>query len=204
MWGRKDPEQHLDAVPVETPRSAAPQPVERPKGEARGPGQSRIGESAKFKGDIHSDEDLLIDGQVEGEIDIPKHMLVIGTTSSVKANIQARSLVVQGELIGKVQVSERTQITATGRLNGDLVTGRIVIEDGGRLRGTSDVRPVKPASKPQPGQEKPAPPPQPTRAQPVQARPAVRAPEPVRQRPAEPPQRGDEIGSDRSSVAATL
>ena len=197
MWGRKDPEQQLDAVPVETPRSAspagpavAPRPVDRPTSDARGSGQSRIGKSAKFKGDIHSDEDLVIDGQVEGAIDIPKNMLVIGTTGIVKANVQARSLVVQGELAGKVQVGERTQITATGRLNGDLVTGRIVIEDGGTLRGTSDVRPAKPASKPQPVQEKPAPAPRPTHSQTVQAKSAMRASEPPGQRPAASPQSG--------------
>ena len=196
MWGRKDPEQQLDAVPVETPRpappagsAAAPRPVDRPTSDARVSGQSRIGKSAKFKGDIHSDEDLVIDGQVEGGIDIPKHMLVIGTTGSVKANIQARSLVVQGELTGKVQVAERTQITATGRLNGDLVTGRIVIEDGGTLRGTSDVRPAKPASTPKPARDKPAPGPRPTHSQPGQAKSAMRAAEPPAQRPAASPQR---------------
>ena len=197
MWGRKDSDQQLDAAPVETPRSAppagaatTPRAVDRPTSDARAPGQSRIGKSAKFKGDIHSDEDLVIDGQVEGGIDIPKNMLVIGTTGTVKANIQARSLVVQGELAGKVQVSERTQITATGRLNGDLVTGRIVIEDGGTLRGTSDVRPAKPASTPQPAQEKPAPAPRPTQSQPAQAKSAMRAAEPPGQRPAASPQRG--------------
>lgn len=196
MWGRKDPEQQLDAVPVETPSSAppagpaaVPQPVDRPTSDTRVSGQSRIGKSAKFKGDIHSDEDLVIDGQVEGAIDIPKNMLVIGTTGTVKANIQARSLVVQGELAGKVQVSERTQITATGRLNGDLVTGRIVIEDGGALRGTSDVRPAKPASTPQPARDKPGPARRATRSQPVQAKSAMRTVEPPAQRPAASPQR---------------
>ena len=195
MWGRKDPDQQLDAVPAERPQSApsagpasAPWPADRPTSDARVSGQSRIGKSAKFKGDIHSEEDLVIDGQVEGEIDIPKNMLVIGTTGSVKANIQARSLVVQGELAGKVQVSKRTQITATGRLNGDLVTGRIVIEDGGTLRGTSDVRSVKPASTPQPAQEKPAP--RPTQSQPDQAKPAMRPAEPAGKRSAASPQRG--------------
>ena len=197
MWGRKDPDQQLDTAPVETPRSAppaglasTPRAVDRPTSDARVSGQSRIGKSAKFKGDIHSDEDLVIDGQVEGGIDIPKNMLVIGTTGTVKANIQARSLVVQGELAGKVQVGERTQITATGRLNGDLVTGRIVIEDGGTLRGTSDVRPAKPAATPQPAKEKPAPAPRPTHSQPAQAKSAMRAAEPPGQRPAASPQRG--------------
>ena len=197
MWGRKDPDQQLDAVPLETPQSAppagpasAPRPVDRPTRDARVSGSSRIGKSAKFKGDIHSDEDLVIDGQVEGGIDIPKNMLVIGTTGKVKANIQARSLIIQGEFAGKAQVSERTQITATGRLNGDLVTGRIVIEDGGTFRGTSDVRPVKPASTQQPAQEQPTPAPRPARAQPVQAKPTIRANEPPAQRPAATPQRG--------------
>ena len=197
MWGRKDPDQQLDAMTVEKPRptpAASPasgsRPVERPASDARVSGQSRIGKSVKFKGDIHSDEDLVIDGQVEGGIDIPKNMLVIGTTGKVKAAIQARSLVIQGEFGGKAQVSERTQITATGRLNGDLVTGRIVIEDGGTFCGTSDVRPVKPVGTPKPVPEKPAPAPRPAQAQPVQAKPAIPATEPPSQRPAASPQRG--------------
>ncbi len=196
MWGRKDPDQQLDAMPVDKPRPtqpaapvSAPRPVDRPVSKTPSSAQSRIGKSAKFKGDICSDEDLVIDGQVEGGIDISQNTLVIGSTGLVKANVQARSLVIQGELAGKAQVSERTHITATGRLNGDLVTGRIVIEDGGTFRGTSDVRPVKPVSAPKPVPETPAPAPRPAPA--VQSRPAVRPTEPPSQRPTTAsPQRG--------------
>ena len=101
---------------------------------------SRIAKSVKFKGEIHSDEDLVIDGIVEGTISIPKHVLVIGANSRVSADVHAHSLVLFGKLAGEVSIVERIEIKKTGSLRGNLVTHRIVIEHGGLFRGTCDTR----------------------------------------------------------------
>lgn len=158
MWGRKDQELSGAAEPtgltgapgLATSRPAATNPARgsvqsappEPTAhrEPRGPTTSRIAKSVKFKGDIHSDEDLVVDGDVEGTINIPKNVLVIGANSRVKAEIHAHSLVLGGQLAGKVTVVERIEIKKTGSLHGNLVTHRIVIEHGGIFRGTCDTR----------------------------------------------------------------
>ena len=101
---------------------------------------SQIAKSVKFKGEIHSDEDLVIDGIVEGTISIPKNLLVIGANSRVSADVHAHSLILFGKLAGEVAVAERIEIKKTGSLQGNLVTHRIVIEHGGVFRGTCDTR----------------------------------------------------------------
>ena len=158
MWGRKDQDASgaVDpAVQTDRPKAASRQPVA--KGPATSSGQSastgsalrrgapergasRIAKSVKFKGEIHSDEDLVIDGAVEGTISIPKHVLVIGANSRVNADVHAHSLILLGKLAGEVSVVERIEIKKTGSLQGNLVTHRIVIEHGGLLRGTCDTR----------------------------------------------------------------
>ena len=93
-----------------------------------------------FKGEIHSEEDLLVDGVVEGMISIPKNVLVIGANSTVKADIHAHSLLLSGKLMGQVATVERIEIKKTGTLEGNLVTHRIVVEDGGVFRGSCDIK----------------------------------------------------------------
>ena len=158
MWGRKDQDlSGTDDPAVQTGmlQPASRQPVAR--GPAASSGQSagsssavrreapeqaasQIAKSVKFKGEIHSDEDLVIDGIVEGTISIPKHVLVIGANSRVSADVHAHSLILFGKLAGEVSVVERIEIKKTGSLQGNLVTHRIVIEHGGVLRGTCDTR----------------------------------------------------------------
>ncbi len=110
-------------------------------GSADAKGVSRLCKSVKFRGEIHSDEDLFVDGIVDGVINIPNKTLEIGPNSEVRADIQARSLVLHGRLQGKVKIRERIEIKKQGRLEGDLVTHRIVIEDGAVFCGKSEVHP---------------------------------------------------------------
>ena len=158
MWGRKDQDSSGTADPtLQTGmlKPTARQPVSKgsaassqPRAGSRStmrheaPEQtpSQIAKSVKFKGEIHSDEDLVIDGIVEGTISIPKHVLVIGANSRVSADVHAHSLVLFGKLAGEVSIVERIEIKKTGSLRGNLVTHRIVIEHGGIFHGTCDTR----------------------------------------------------------------
>ena len=140
---RPQPPQQARQVARPSPR---PEPVPPPQPAATK--VSRIGQSVKFQGEIHSQEDLYIDGIIEGVISIPDHLLVIGPNSKVQATVEARSLELHGILRGKVAVGERIQIKKKGCLEGDLVTHRLVIEDGAIFRGTSEVRPPEPEPAP--------------------------------------------------------
>ncbi len=167
MWGRKEdqgmgtglavaPDQLAAAVPepaLAQRTATAPQiaPARR-----RDSAVSRIGESIKFKGEIQSDEDLFVDGTVEGSITVTKSMLVIGKTSRVNADIRANTLVIHGNVKGTVNAVKRVVIKETGRLEGDLVTDCLQIEDGAVFIGKSAVHiPKVPAGAP-PKQPAPA------------------------------------------------
>ena len=98
-----------------------------------------IGQGVTIEGKIHSTQDIRIDGHVQGSIEVGEHELVLGPGSEVKANVNARSVLIGGTLHGDVTVTERIQIQSTGVLIGDVVGPRLVIHDGGVLRGKAEV-----------------------------------------------------------------
>ena len=103
---------------------------------------AQIGKSLQLKGEITGSEDLLINGEVEGVIELKENSLTVGPNGNVKADVSARSITVMGHLRGNVRAGEKIEICKTGSLEGDLSTARIVIEDGAVFRGSIDI--VKP------------------------------------------------------------
>jgi len=133
--------------------TAMAKPIEPERSSSR-TGQAHIGKSVLVKGEISSSEDLFIDGEVRGAVELREHVLTIGPNGKVEANVTAREIVVQGTLNGNVFASEKIEIRATGSILGDLTTARIIIEDGAYFKGSIDI--LKPglkteASKPLPG-----------------------------------------------------
>jgi cytoskeletal protein CcmA (bactofilin family) len=98
-----------------------------------------IGQGVSIDGKIVSNQDIRIDGNVQGSIEVGAHELVLGVGSEVRANINARSVLVGGTLHGDVTVTDRLQIQSTGVLLGDIVAPRLIILDGGLLRGKAEV-----------------------------------------------------------------
>lgn len=98
-----------------------------------------IGQSIQIKGELTGNEDLAIEGMVEGKIVLKDHHLVIGATGKVMAEIHAKSIVITGEVQGNIVAGERLEIRDTGRLRGDIVTPRLVIVDGARFKGSVDM-----------------------------------------------------------------
>jgi len=121
-----------------------------------------IGKSVMIKGQIVSREDLTIDGEVEGTVELQEHRLTIGPHGKVRADIKAREIIVLGNVYGNVDVADKIEIRKDAKLVGDIKTARIVIEDGAYFKGTTDI--VRPEPKPAASVPKPAP---------VQAMPAV-------------------------------
>ena len=103
---------------------------------------AQIGKSLKLKGEITGNEDLYIDGEVEGKVELKANSLTVGPNGNVHAAVSARSITILGRLQGNVKASERTEIRKTGSFGGELVTAQIVIEDGAVFRGSIDI--VKP------------------------------------------------------------
>jgi cytoskeletal protein CcmA (bactofilin family) len=98
-----------------------------------------IGQGVTIEGRIVSTQDIRIDGHVKGTIEAGQNELVLGAGSEVKADVNARSVLVGGTLEGDVAATERIQIQSTGTLLGDIVSPRLIIQDGGLIRGTADI-----------------------------------------------------------------
>ena len=103
---------------------------------------AQIGKSLKLKGEITGSEDIYIDGEVEGTVELKGNSLTVGPNGNVHADVSARSITILGRLQGNVKVGERTEIRKTGSFGGELVTAQIVIEDGAVFCGSIDI--VKP------------------------------------------------------------
>ena len=94
-----------------------------------------IGKSILVKGKLTSSEDLTIAGQVEGDISVPEHSLIITSEARIRGNIVARFVVVHGNVKGTITAADRVEIGATGFVEGDIVTRRMAIAEGAILRG---------------------------------------------------------------------
>ncbi len=103
-----------------------------------------IGQGVTIEGRIVSNQDIRVDGKVHGSIEVGDHELVLGAGSEVKASVNARSVLVGGTLHGDVTVTERLQIQSTGTLLGDVVASRLIVQDGGLLKGKADVAGTRP------------------------------------------------------------
>jgi cytoskeletal protein CcmA (bactofilin family) len=98
-----------------------------------------LGSSLHVKGEIIGSEDLLIDGTVEGLIELDERKLTVGTTAKVTADINARDVVVYGYVRGNVRARGRIEIKKDGSVNGDLTTAQIMIEDGADFKGSIEI-----------------------------------------------------------------
>jgi cytoskeletal protein CcmA (bactofilin family) len=101
-----------------------------------------IGPKTHIKGEVTGEENVVVDGHVEGSIRIARD-LTVGPGGTVKATVNAQSIVVAGELIGDCHASQRVHIEATGRLTGNIRSPRVVIVEGATFRGNSDMSPRK-------------------------------------------------------------
>jgi cytoskeletal protein CcmA (bactofilin family) len=147
-----------DQKPAETPRPltstpAAPPPAAAPASAGSGfrspaPAPTAavstcvIGPKTHIKGEVTGEENVVVDGHVEGSIRISRD-LTVGPGGTVKATVNAQSIVVAGELLGDCHASQRVHIEATGRLTGNIRSPRVVIVEGATFRGNSDMSPRK-------------------------------------------------------------
>jgi len=126
MWGNKKPDtQSTDAM--------------RPGGTAADSVTAWLGSSLHVKGDITGTEDLLIDGSVEGLVELDGRKLTVGPTAKITADINARDVVVYGFVKGNVHAKGRIEIKKDGSLIGNLTTAQIMIEDGAVFKGSIEI-----------------------------------------------------------------
>jgi len=154
MWGDKKPD-----APARTPLPQQPRPYVPPapsfSGEAKtmapldsgypatsdrsSGGTARLGASLHVKGEITGNEDLAIDGSVEGLVQLEDRKLTIGASARVTADVIAREVVVYGNVKGNLRARDRIEIKKDGSVVGDLTTARIMIEDGAYFKGSIEI-----------------------------------------------------------------
>lgn len=166
MWNkRKDEEYPPKQVPPAAPsvsgnKESYPAMTTAPASSYHAPerGMAVIGKSVMIKGQIISREDLTIDGEVEGSIELQENRLTVGPHGRVNAGIKAREIVVLGTINGNVETTDKAEIRKDAKLVGDIRTARVVIEDGAYFKGSIDIIKVE---KPEPPKVAPPPPPKP-------------------------------------------
>lgn len=99
-----------------------------------------IGKSVVIKGELSGSEDLTIEGQVEGKIELRQNVLTIGPNGKIKAQVFAKTIIVQGEVTGDITATERIDIRDNGAVDGDLSSPRVAIADGAHFRGSIDMQ----------------------------------------------------------------
>jgi cytoskeletal protein CcmA (bactofilin family) len=100
---------------------------------------AHIGKSVIVKGELTGSEDLYVDGQVEGSIDLQGNNLTVGPNGQIRANVTAKGVIVQGKLEGNIHATERVDFRKSAIAVGDVITQRVAIEEGAYFKGKVDI-----------------------------------------------------------------
>lgn len=145
-WKRSDdlpghhPAEPAPAAPRPTP-SPSPSSTSAPEPPRRSGDRATIGPSIFIKGDLTGDEDLVIEGRVEGRVDLKQNNVTVGHNGKVKADVFGRVVTIEGEVDGNVFAQEQAVLRQSGAIRGNISAPRVVLEDGSRFKGTIDMEP---------------------------------------------------------------
>lgn len=145
MWKKEDvktqgvPEFPTGSAGSAAPPAASPSPSPSHETAAAPPLSQRAGacisQGIKIKGEVTGSEDLFVDGQVDGKLNLVNGSLTVGPNGIVKADVVAREVIVRGKVEGRVSGRDKVQVSSTGQVSGDIQTDRLAIEDGAMMRG---------------------------------------------------------------------
>lgn len=128
---------------TQTPSGRTPAP-------RKGGGPATIGPSITIKGDVSGDEDLVIQGRIEGKVNLGQHNVTIGPDGRVKADVHGRTVIVEGEVEGDLLAQEQIILRQTAKVQGSIAAPRVSLEDGAVFRGAIEMdasgKPMKPAA----------------------------------------------------------
>jgi len=102
-------------------------------------GSTVVGAGLRIKGEILADEDVLVEGLVEGNLQLRNGVLTVRPDGKIQANIAAQAVVVYGDVKGNIAARDRIEIKKDGSVTGDLTTDRIIIDDGATFKGAIEI-----------------------------------------------------------------
>ena len=145
MWKRDEAVRPAASGQPAAPQAPAPATAGAPAPRAEA-SQNRerdnvnIGKSVVIKGELTGSEDLTIEGQVEGKIELRQNILTIGPNGRVKAQVFAKAVIILGEVTGNVTATEKVDIRDNGSVDGDIASPRVAIAEGAHFRGSIDMQ----------------------------------------------------------------
>lgn len=139
----------------ESPRAQLPPATERASQDrVKEHKRSFLSPSISIKGDITGNEDLVVDGEVEGTINLPENEVLVGPKGRAKANVTAMKVSVEGRVNGDIHGTDRVVVKQSGRIEGDVKAPRVILEDGCQFNGSIqmniDKEPESPSQEKQP------------------------------------------------------
>ena len=134
VWKKNEPEIDL---PIAS--SSPAQATAAPRTDPRSRGLATIGPSIAVRGDVTGDEDLMIEGRVEGKILLKKNSVTIGRSGRVKADVFAKTVTVDGEVEGDLSAQEEVVVRQTGKVRGNIHAPRVTLDSGCRFQGSIDM-----------------------------------------------------------------
>jgi cytoskeletal protein CcmA (bactofilin family) len=150
VWKKNDDLPHPEPTPAAPPRPAVPAAA---PAQAGGPSSSHepprrtdratIGPSIFIKGDLSGEEDLVIEGRVEGKVDLKQNNVTVGKNGKVKADVFGRVVTIEGEVTGNVFAREQAILRQSGAISGNIQAPRVILEDGSRFKGSIDMEAPK-------------------------------------------------------------
>ena len=145
MWKREEPVRPSQPASPPAPAPSAPvvtaaPPVPHVEHVRQEKNAVNIGKSVIIKGELSGSEDLTIEGQVEGKIELRQNLLTIGPNAKIKAQVFAKTVVVEGQVHGNISAGERVDIRDKGVVEGNLAAPRVAIADGAHFRGSIDMQ----------------------------------------------------------------
>jgi cytoskeletal protein CcmA (bactofilin family) len=142
MWGKQNDGQMIQNPPAQpaqpAPAAAAPAVHHHHPAPAPAPAPTIFGKSMKIIGEVTSDEELYLDGDLDGKLNL-RNRLTVGPNSKVNANIKAQEIIVFGTIKGNVESESRVSLRTGASIVGDIKTAGIVIEDGAYFKGGIDI-----------------------------------------------------------------
>ena len=147
-WKKSEKDDPPTQAPIQpTPQASAPQ--SHPPSAKN---QALIGSSIKIEGNLSGGEDLFVEGQIDGKIELNQHNVTIGTNGRIKADIHGRSIIIMGEVKGNLYGSEQIVLRKSSKVRGNLFATRVSLEDGADFKGSIDMT-SKPAVEAKPFQK---------------------------------------------------
>ena len=103
---------------------------------------ANIGKSISVKGDVSGDEDTVIEGRVNGRVELKNHHLTVGPNGIVEGEISAKQVTVVGKVNGNISATERLELADSSQVSGDLISPRLLVQEGAQLNGNISMKGV--------------------------------------------------------------